>query len=74
MIQERIVDGVVNTVTGGRKVLQDGFEIRRAATERGLPCLTSLDTLRAIVESLEGGQTSWSIRPLPEYLGTPVRR
>jgi carbamoyl-phosphate synthase large subunit len=74
VIQARLVDGVVNTVTGGRKVLQDGFEIRRAATERGLPCLTSLDTLRAIVESLEGGQTSWSIKPLPAYLGDPVRR
>src|SRR5205823_11684371 len=68
VIKERLVDGVVNTVTGGRKVLQDGFEIRRAATERGLPCLTSLDTLRAVVESIEGGQ-DWDVRPLPEYLG-----
>jgi carbamoyl-phosphate synthase large subunit len=68
VIDGRLVDGVVNTVTGGRQVLQDGFEIRRHAAERGLPCLTSLDTLRAIVQSLEGGEGGWDIRPLPEYL------
>jgi carbamoyl-phosphate synthase large subunit len=68
VIEGREVVGVINTVTGGRKVLQDGFEIRRAAAERGIPCLTSLDTVRAIVESLEGGLTGWSVRPLPEYL------
>ncbi|HZR00542.1 MAG TPA: carbamoyl-phosphate synthase large subunit [Chloroflexota bacterium] len=68
VIHGHLVDGVVNTVTGGRKVLQDGFEIRRAAVERGLPCFTSLDTLRALVESLEGGESGWDVRPLPEYL------
>ena len=30
----------------------DGFEIRRAAVETGIPCLTSLDTARAVVEAL----------------------
>jgi carbamoyl-phosphate synthase large subunit len=69
VINGRLVDGVVNTVTGGRKVLQDGFEIRRAAVERGMPCFTSLDTVRALIESVEGGQ-EWDVRPLPEYLSS----
>jgi carbamoyl-phosphate synthase large subunit len=74
VIDGRWVHGVVNTVTGGRQVLQDGFEIRRHAAERGVPCLTSLDTLRAVVESLEGGTARWDVRPLAEYLAEPVRR
>ncbi|MAG37755.1 MAG: carbamoyl phosphate synthase large subunit [Dehalococcoidia bacterium] len=57
---------VVNTVTGGRPVLQDGFEIRRAAAEHQVPCLTSLDTVGALLESLTGG-TEYSVRPLPAY-------
>jgi carbamoyl-phosphate synthase large subunit len=72
VIHERKVDGVVNTVTGGRQVLQDGFEIRRAATERGLPCLTSLDTMRAVVDSLESGGTDWNVLPLREHLAVPA--
>ena len=31
--------------------MKDGFEIRRAAVERRIPCLTSLDTAAALVES-----------------------
>jgi carbamoyl-phosphate synthase large subunit len=44
---------VVNTVTGDRRPLRDGFAIRRAATEQRIPCFTSLDTLRAALTSLD---------------------
>jgi carbamoyl-phosphate synthase large subunit len=47
VIQSGRVSVVVNTVTGDRRPLRDGFAIRRAATERRIPCFTSLDTLRA---------------------------
>jgi carbamoyl-phosphate synthase large subunit len=30
--------GIINTITGGRVALQDGFHIRRAAVERRIPC------------------------------------
>ena len=36
------VDAVVNTLTGDREALEDGFEIRREAVERRIPCFTSL--------------------------------
>jgi carbamoyl-phosphate synthase large subunit len=36
------VNGVVNTVTGDRIPLRDGFEIRRVAAENRIPCFTSL--------------------------------
>ncbi|HEX5417174.1 MAG TPA: carbamoyl-phosphate synthase large subunit [Chloroflexota bacterium] len=72
LIEAGKVNGVVNTVTGVRTATQDGFAdgfaIRRAATERGLPCFTSLDTLRAAVESLAGTAKGYSILPLTAYL------
>jgi carbamoyl-phosphate synthase large subunit len=46
------VSAVVNTVTGERRPLQDGFFIRRAAAERRIPCFTSLDTLRAALDGV----------------------
>ena len=65
------VDAVVNTVTGDREVLQDGFNIRRAAVERRIPCFTSLDTARAAVESLVEGEMRYNVAPLSTYLSRP---
>ncbi len=67
IIEDGTVQAVVNTVTGDREVLQDGFDIRRAATEARIPCFTSLDTARAAVESMSGSGTGYSVKPLPEY-------
>ncbi|HEY8415527.1 MAG TPA: carbamoyl-phosphate synthase large subunit [Thermaerobacter sp.] len=44
---------VINTPGQGRQPERDGFRIRRAAVERGIPCLTSLDTAEAMVRVLE---------------------
>ena len=68
IIVDGTVDAVVNTVTGAREVLQDGFQIRRAAVDRGIPCFTSLDTARAAAESLADGSTGYSVKPLSHYL------
>jgi len=68
VVVDGTVDVVINTVAGERGPLRDGFEIRRAAAERRIPCFTSLDTARAAVESLALGANSYSIRPLREYL------
>jgi carbamoyl-phosphate synthase large subunit len=58
---------VVNTITGGRVPLKDGFNIRRAAAERRIPCFTSLDTIRAVVDVLAAGTHAYNAQPLPEY-------
>jgi carbamoyl-phosphate synthase large subunit len=60
--------GVVNTVTGGRVAMQDGFDIRRAAAERGIPCFTSLDTARIAQKALVNGSQIFNVKPLQEYL------
>jgi carbamoyl-phosphate synthase large subunit len=73
VIQEGAVDAVANTMTGDRAPLRDGFEIRRAAAERRIPCFTSLDTLRVAVEALAASGASLEPRPMSEYLG-PLQR
>jgi carbamoyl-phosphate synthase large subunit len=67
IIKEGKVDGVVNTVTGNRVPLSDGFEIRRAAVERRIPCYTSLDTLGAIIDVLNNPIKDYHTMTIKEY-------
>jgi carbamoyl-phosphate synthase large subunit len=69
VIQDGTVDGVINTITGGRIPLRDGFEIRRAAAEKRIPCFTSLDTARVVVDTLVNSKTDFTIQSLREYQG-----
>jgi carbamoyl-phosphate synthase large subunit len=52
-IREGEIDLVVNTIGHARGPEREGYQIRRAAVELGVPCFTSLDTVRALVRSLE---------------------
>jgi len=54
---------VVNTLTKGRTPERDGFRIRREAVENGIVCMTSLDTVRALLEMLQ--TISFASRPMP---------
>jgi carbamoyl-phosphate synthase large subunit len=67
VISDGSVNAVINTVTGGRIPLRDGFQIRRAAVERRIPCFTSLDTARAAAQALLNGSQNYSIMPINEY-------
>jgi carbamoyl-phosphate synthase large subunit len=51
-IASHTVDLVINNAPGPRE-LTDGYRIRRAAVEAGIPSLTSLDTTRALAEAME---------------------
>ena len=55
-IRQGKADLVVNTWTRGRTPERDGFRIRREAVEHGVACLTSLDTVQALLETLESIQ------------------
>ncbi|KJR48247.1 Carbamoyl-phosphate synthase large chain [Desulfosporosinus sp. I2] len=52
-IRKQKIQYVVNTTTHGRVQESDGFAIRRAAVEHGIPCFTSLDTAAALLQVLE---------------------
>ncbi|MEA2645318.1 MAG: carbamoyl-phosphate synthase large subunit [Chloroflexota bacterium] len=85
LIKSGTVDLVVNTISndaagtratdGAPLALRDGFEIRRAAVERRIPCLTSLDTAAALVESLNllALDGAFEVKTVDEYTraGTP---
>lgn len=53
LIQKGKVQYVVNTTTKGKQAERDGFQIRRMSVENGVPCLTSMDTVEAILKVLE---------------------
>ncbi len=69
------VDLVINTMSNiytdsgdaGGPVFKDGFEIRRAAVERRIPCLTSLDTAAALLESAATVPDEMEVRTIEEW-------
>jgi carbamoyl-phosphate synthase large subunit len=60
------VDGVINTPGPAEKEVLDGFQIRRAAVEKGIPCITSVDTAEAVVRAMRSSG-AYTIMPLPAY-------
>nr|WP_150960006.1 carbamoyl-phosphate synthase large subunit [Aneurinibacillus sp. XH2] len=66
-ILDRIRNGeaqfVVNTLTKGKTPERDGFRIRREAVENGIVCMTSLDTVRALLGMLQ--TINFSSSPMP---------
>ena len=68
VIRDHSVQGVVNTITGGRLALKDGFAIRRAAVERRIPCYTSLDTVRVALEAVANAGHAYNVERLETYV------
>jgi len=75
IITQGQVDLVINTMSNiytepgevGGPVFKDGFEIRRAAVERRIPCLTSLDTATALLESAVAASREMEVRTIEEW-------
>ena len=67
VIRDGIVDGVINTPGPADKEILDGIEIRRAAVERGIPCITSLDTAKTVVSAMEQANESYTVEPIQSY-------
>jgi carbamoyl-phosphate synthase large subunit len=78
VINDGSVSCVINTPEGRYTgTLRDGFFIRRAATEKRIPCFTSIDTASAAVDALAGSMSrgdghAYQVRPLPEYRDSAV--
>ncbi len=52
MIARREVDLLINTPSRDRKIEMEAAVIRRASVQRSIPCVTSLDTARALAYAL----------------------
>ncbi|HVK02176.1 MAG TPA: ATP-grasp domain-containing protein, partial [Armatimonadaceae bacterium] len=64
---------ILNTISKDKRIEREGAQIRRASVERGVPCLTSLDTARALLLALRahhegGGVDTHGVRTVDEYL------
>ncbi|MGP4080300.1 carbamoyl-phosphate synthase large subunit [Pseudalkalibacillus sp. R45] len=64
-IQQGEVQFVVNTLTKGKQPARDGFRIRREAVENGAVCLTSFDTVKAILNVVES--MTFSANQMPSF-------
>ncbi|MEZ4357657.1 MAG: carbamoyl-phosphate synthase large subunit [Eubacteriales bacterium] len=64
LIKSGKIKFIINTPTKGRDAKRDGFRIRRMAVERRIPCFTSLDTARALLESMKLEKTEKDIVPI----------
>ena len=57
LLESGKIDYVVSTSETGRKPALDSVKIRRKSVERGVACLTSIDTANALADCLESGMT-----------------
>jgi carbamoyl-phosphate synthase large subunit len=64
------IDLLINTLSSDKRIEREAARIRRASVEAGVPCLTSLDTAKALLISLEarnrGGD--FALATVDEYL------
>ena len=68
VIEDGLIDVVINTVSGAGSTVRDGFEIRRAAAEKRIPCFTFLDTARVAVENLLSGEIKYNVETMNSYI------
>ena len=69
MIREGQFELVINTITRGGLREREGFLIRRTTVERGILCMTSLDTVAAALEALKGrSRRPFEVHSLNEWL------
>jgi carbamoyl-phosphate synthase large subunit len=57
LLESGKIDYVVSTSEAGRNPALDSVKIRRKSVERGVACLTSIDTANALADCLESGMT-----------------
>ena len=74
VIRDGIVAMVINTPGLAYLEQQQGFTIRRTAVERGIPCLTSIDTAVAMANAMLASEGAFNVQPLLAYRHSAVRR
>ncbi len=73
LVRSGEIDLVLNTLSPERNPEREGARIRRASVELAIPCLTSLDTARALLLALSSrkeGETP-SVAPISDYVAMP---
>ena len=77
LIKSGKINLLINTLSSDKRIEREATRIRRASVEVGVPCLTSLDTARALLMSLEARRQGnpFALATVDEYLNrTAVNR
>ncbi|MEK6982717.1 MAG: carbamoyl-phosphate synthase large subunit [Candidatus Micrarchaeota archaeon] len=70
LINEKKVDLVINTPRKGGVSTSDGFKIRRASIEKGIPCITNIRTAFELLKALkEVKNKELEVKEIREYWG-----
>jgi carbamoyl-phosphate synthase large subunit len=61
---------MINTLSSDKRIEREAARIRRAAVEAGMPCLTSLDTAKALLMSLAAKREAqtYALATIDEHL------
>ena len=64
------VDMVLNTISYGSQIEQEGYDLRRIAVELAIPCLTSLDTAKEVLRVMAEDDTEAShhVESIQDYV------
>jgi carbamoyl-phosphate synthase large subunit len=68
------IDLLINTLSTDKRSEREALQIRRASVEMGIPCLTSLDTARALLLALRARRRGhdFACATIDDYLVEPV--
>ncbi len=62
------IDLLINTLSNNKQAEVEAAQIRRASVELGVPCLTSLDTARALLLALRSSRDGLRAMTIDEYV------
>jgi len=76
LIKSGDIDLLINTLSTDKRIEREGKEIRRASVEVGVPCLTSLDTARALLLALAARSRGdvFALATVDEYLSRSIHQ
>ena len=61
---------VLNTISYGSQIEQEGYDLRRIAVELAIPCLTSWDTAKEVLRVMaEAAAENRNVEAIQDYIG-----
>ena len=59
---------LVNTMSYGSQIEQEGYDLRRIAVELAIPCITSLDTAKEVLRVMAASSSEPHVEAIQDYV------
>lgn len=59
---------LVNTISYGSQIEQEGYDLRRIAVELAIPCITSLDTAKEVLRVMAASSSEPHVEAIQDYV------